>query len=409
MTTHATSGSETTTRAELRPADTTGAGACVRRLDLTTFRNYAALRLDVEAAPVVLAGANGAGKTNMLEALSFLAPGRGLRKAALADVARLSDGVASPGWAVAAQAVGVHGPVALGTGMEARSDIATGRGAARRAVRIDGEPARGQAAFAEHMSVVWLAPDMDRLFLEGGTARRQFVDRMVYGFDAEHAQRLSAYETAMRGRQRLLRDGVGDVAWLAAEEETMAAMGVAIAAARREVVARLDAAIAAEDGAREEPFPRAGLTFEGEVEGWLDSDPALAVEDRLRDALAAGRARDAEAGRALRGAHRSDLAVHHRTKDMPAALCSTGEQKALLIAIVLAHARLLGLARGAAPLILLDEVAAHLDEGRRAALAERILALGAQAWMTGTDRSLFEAFAGRAQVFELASGRVEQI
>ncbi|MEK9706357.1 MAG: DNA replication/repair protein RecF [Alphaproteobacteria bacterium] len=402
MTIHATSGSETTTRAE-------PTGACVRRLDLTTFRNYAALRLDVEAVPVVLAGTNGAGKTNMLEALSLLAPGRGLRKAALADVARLSDGVASPGWAVAAQAVGVHGPVALGTGMEARSEMATGRGAARRAVRIDGEPARGQAALAEHMSVVWLAPDMDRLFLEGGTARRQFVDRMVYGFDAEHAQRLSAYETAMRGRQRLLRDGVGDTAWLAAEEETMAAMGVAIAAARREVVARLDAAIAAEDGAREEPFPRAGLAFAGEVESWLDSEPALAVEDQLRDALAAGRARDAEAGRALRGAHRSDLAVHHRTKDMPAALCSTGEQKALLIAIVLAHARLLGLARGAAPLILLDEVAAHLDEGRRAALAERILALGAQAWMTGTDRSLFEAFADRAQVFEVASGRVERI
>jgi DNA replication and repair protein RecF len=408
MITHATSGFETITRADLSPSDTTGSGACVRRLDLTTFRNYATLRLDVEAAPVVLVGVNGAGKTNMLEAVSFLAPGRGLRKAALADVARLTDGVASSGWAVTAQAIGLQGSVVLGTGMEARSEPAAVRGATRRAVRIDGEPARGQAAFAEHLSVVWLTPDMDRLFMEGGTARRQFVDRMAYGFDADHAQRLSAYETAMRGRQRLLRDGVGDAAWLAAEEETMAAMGVAIAAARREVVTRLDAAIATEDGVREEPFPRAGLTFAGEVESWLDSEPALAVEDRLRDALAAGRARDAEAGRALRGAHRSDLVVHHRTKDMPAALCSTGEQKALLIAIVLAHGRLLGLARGAPPLILLDEVAAHLDEGRRAALAERILALGAQAWMTGTDRNLFEAFANRAQLFEVASGRVER-
>ncbi|MBO6782350.1 MAG: DNA replication/repair protein RecF [Alphaproteobacteria bacterium] len=377
-------------------------GAFIRRLDLTTFRNYAALRLDVDRTPVLLAGANGSGKTNLLEAVSFFAPGRGLRRASLPDVARLSDGVSAPGWAVAVQVDGSHGPVALGTGLEARP----GGAAARRAVRIDGEPARGQAAFAEHMSIVWLTPDMDRLFMEGGTARRQFVDRMVYGFDAEHARRLSSYEQAMRGRQRLLRDGVGDTAWLAAEEESMAAAGVAIAAARREVVARLDAAIAAEDSVREEPFPRAGLVFEGEVETWLDVEPALAVEDRLRELLARNRSRDAEAGRALHGAHRSDLAVRHRTKDMPAALCSTGEQKALLIAIVLAHARLLGLARGAAPVILLDEVAAHLDEGRRGALAERILALGAQAWLSGTDAGLFEAFGNNAQLLDVSSGRV---
>jgi DNA replication and repair protein RecF len=202
---------------------------------------------------------------------------------------------------------------------------------------------------------------------------------------------------------------VGDAAWLAAEEETMAATGVALAAARREVVARLDAAIAAEEALREEPFPRAGLAFEGEVEGWLDTGPALEAEDRLREVLARGRARDAESGRALHGAHRSDLVVRHRGKDMAAALCSTGEQKALLIAIVLAHARLLGLARGATPVILLDEIAAHLDEGRRIALAERILALGAQAWLTGTDTSLFEAFNGQAQIFEVLSGQVSQV
>ncbi len=393
-----------TTGIETRPAggDSAGAGAFVRRLDLTTFRNYAALRLEVGPAPVVLAGTNGAGKTNLLEALSFFAPGRGLRRASLPDVARLAGGVSAPGWAVAAQIEGAWGPVSLGTGLE----VPPGGRAARRAVRVDGEPARGQAAFAEHMSIVWLAPDMDRLFMEGGMARRQFVDRMVYGFDAEHARRLATYEQAMRGRQRLLRDGVGDTAWLAAEEETMSATGVAIAAARREVVARLDAAIEAEDSMREEPFPRASLSFEGEVETWLDGAPALAVEDRLRETLAENRARDADAGRALHGVHRSDLAVQHRAKDMPAAQCSTGEQKALLIAIVLAHARLLGLARGASPVILLDEVAAHLDEGRRAALAERILALGAQAWLTGTDRSLFEAFGCDAQIFEVSSGRV---
>lgn len=377
----------------------------VSRLDLTGFRNYAALRLDVGATPVVLTGQNGAGKTNLLEAISFFAPGRGIRRVPLPDVARLSDGVSAGGWAVAAQITGPKGMTALGTGLEVRPE----GGAARRAVRIDGEPARGQAAFTEHLCVVWLTPDMDRLFMEGGSARRQFVDRMVFGFDAEHARRLATYEQAMRGRQRLLRDSVGDSAWLAAEEETMAATGVAIAAARREVVARLDAAIAAEEELREEPFPRASLSFEGEVETWLDHGPALEAEDQLRAILALGRARDSEAGRALHGAHRSDLRVEHRGKDMAAALCSTGEQKALLIAIVLAHARLLGLSRGSAPVILLDEVAAHLDAGRRVALAERILALGAQAWLTGTDTNLFDAFADQAQFFEVSSGAVRRI
>ena len=402
----ATTTTSTPNPGSVLPVDGLRSGpAHISRLDLTGFRNYPALRLDVGSSPVVLTGANGAGKTNLLEALSFFAPGRGIRKAALPDVARLSNGVSASGWAVAAQITGPDGVVSLGTGLEARPE----GGPARRAVRIDGEPARGQAAFSEHLCVVWLTPDMDRLFMEGGTARRQFVDRMVYGFDAEHARRLASYEQAMRGRQRLLRDNVGDAAWLAAEEETMAATGVALAAARREVVARLDAAIAAEEALREEPFPRAGLAFEGEVEGWLDTGPALEAEDRLREVLARGRARDAEAGRALHGAHRSDLVVRHRGKDMAAALCSTGEQKALLIAIVLAHARLLGLARGATPVILLDEIAAHLDEGRRIALAERILALGAQAWLTGTDTSLFDAFTGQVQIFEVSSGQVSQV
>jgi DNA replication and repair protein RecF len=374
------------------------AGGHVARLDLTNFRSYPALRLDVDSRPVVLTGPNGAGKTNLLEALSFLAPGRGLRRASLPDVARMANGVAAPGWAVAARVIGRDGAVSLGTGLEAGGTVA------RRAVRVDGEGARGQAAFAEHVSIVWLAPDMDRLFLEGGSARRRFLDRMVYGFDPEHARRIADYEQAMRGRQRLLRENVGDAAWLAAEEETMAATGVAVAAARREVVARLDAAIAAGDDRADRPFPRAALAFVGEVEDWLASGPALDAEDRLRAALADGRARDAEAGRALRGPHRSDLVVRHCDKDMPASTCSTGEQKALLIAIVLAHARLLGLARGGPPVLLLDEVAAHLDEGRRAALAERIVTLGLQAWLTGTDAGLFEAFGRDAQKFEVTPG-----
>ncbi|MBS28315.1 MAG: DNA replication/repair protein RecF [Alphaproteobacteria bacterium] len=374
----------------------------VSRLDLTNFRSYPALRLDVGPQPVLLTGINGVGKTNLLEALSFLAPGRGLRRAALPDIARLHDGTAAASWAVAARIDGRDGSVSLGTGMEANPN----GGPARRAVRIDGEPARGQATFAERVSMIWLTPDMDRLFMEGGSARRRFLDRMVYGFDPEHARRIAVYEQAMRGRQKLLRDGSGDGAWLASEEETMATNGIAIAAARREVVLRLDTAIAAEDGLADRPFPRAALALEGEVEDWLAEGPALEAEDRLRDVLAAARSRDADAGRALRGPHRSDLAVRHRDKDMAAALCSTGEQKALLIAIILAHARLLGLARGAAPILLLDEVAAHLDQERRAALAERILSLGAQAWLTGTDRRLFEAFGENAQSFDVSAGAV---
>ena len=377
----------------------------VARLDLTNFRSYAALRLDVGPAPVVLTGANGAGKTNLLEALSFLAPGRGLRRAALPDVARVHAGSAASAWAVAARVEGPDGTVALGTGMEASA----GGGLARRAVRIDGEPARGQAAFAERISMIWLAPDMDRLFMESGSGRRRFVDRMVYGFDPKHARRIAIYEQASRGRQKLLREGSGDSVWLAAEEETMATTGIAISAARREVVTRLDAAIAAEADARTRPFPSAGLAFEGEVETWLADGPALEAEDHLRDTLAAGRARDADAGRALHGPHRSDLIVDNHDKDMAAALCSTGEQKALLIAIVLAHAHLLGLTRGAAPVLLLDEVAAHLDRERRAALAERIVSLGAQAWLTGTDRRLFEAFGSDAQIFEVNAGAVAPV
>ncbi|MBO22821.1 MAG: DNA replication/repair protein RecF [Rhodospirillaceae bacterium] len=380
-----------------------GAGARaqvhIARLNLTNFRSYAALRLDTGPAPVVLTGANGAGKTNLLEALSFLAPGRGLRRAALPDVARLHSGTAAAGWAVAARVEASGRSVALGTGLEANA-----AGAARRAVRVDGQPARGQSAFAEQVSMVWLTPEMDRLFMGGGGGRRRFLDRMVYGFDPEHARRIAVYEQAMRGRQKLLRDGAGDSAWLTAEEETMAGTGIAISVARLEIATRLDAAIAAEAGARVRHFPAAALAFEGEVESWLADGPALEAEDRLRETLAAARARDADAGRALHGPHRSDLVVHNQDKDMAASLCSTGEQKALLIAIVLAHAHLLVLSRAAAPILLLDEVAAHLDADRRAALAERIIALGAQAWLTGTDRQLFEAFGAHAQIFEVNAG-----
>ena len=383
-----------------------GAVAAIRRLDLSDFRNYRALHLEVDPTPVVLTGANGAGKTNLLEALSFLAPGRGLRRAALGEIARETDHGAASMWAVAARVDTRDGPVVLGSGVE-NGEPDTQHN--RRIVRIDGAPARGQAAFAEHLSVVWLTPEMDRLFQDGASGRRRFIDRMVFGFDPEHASRLAAYEQALRGRQRLLRDNVDDPAWLSVLEETMAASGVALAAARRETVVKLDAAIKSNDQAAGLPFPRAGLEIAGEVEAWLTEMPALDAEDRLRAALAAARARDKSAARTEHGPHRSDIQVSHIDNNMPAARCSTGEQKALLIAIILAHTHLLTLDRGAAPVLLLDEVAAHLDDRRRAALAARILDLGAQAWLTGTDEGLFESFRGGAQFLRVADATVSPV
>jgi len=371
----------------------------VRRLMLTDFRGYGAARLALAAAPVVLHGPNGAGKTNLLEALSFLAPGRGLRRARLGEIDRRRrgpdgalEGPLGGAWAVHASLETPEGTLEIGTGRD------SAEGSERRLLTLDGEAQRSQAALALHLGLVWLVPAMDRLFVEGGSPRRRFLDRLVYGFDAEHAQRLGAYEQAMRERARLLRDGPIDRSWLAALEETMAATGVAVAAARREAVLRLDRACAEAVG----PFPAARLALVGEVDQMLESDPALAVEDRLRARLEALRRQDAESCTTALGPHRSDLRVRHAGTGMPAAEGSTGEQKALLIAIVLAHARLQATLRGRAPLLLLDEVAAHLDPARRAALFAELAALGAQAWLTGTDAELFEGLRGRAQFFAVA-------
>ena len=368
--------------------------AAVTRLALANFRSYDRLRLAVEPSPIVLTGANGAGKTNLLEALSFLAPGRGLRRARLGEVDR--KGADAP-WAVAATVLGPRGVSDLGTAHEREDGAEDGR----RVVRVDGRGERGQAALARELAVFWLTPEMDRIFADGPSGRRRFLDRLVYGFDPEHARRVSVYEHALRERARLLKDGrTADGAWLSVLEDRMAREGIAIAVARADVAARLAHA------AGEARFPRADLVLDGTLEAWLTEAPALAVEDRLRAALAAARAEDAAAGGAGMGPHRSDLKVRHMDKDMPADQCSTGEQKALLISIALANARLVALERGAPPLLLLDEVAAHLDEARRRALFEAILSLGAQAWMTGTDAQLFGPLAGAAQFFQVADGAV---
>ncbi|EWY37272.1 recombinase RecF [Skermanella stibiiresistens SB22] len=375
----------------------------VTRLTLTQFRCYDGARLNTDARPVVLTGPNGAGKTNLLEAVSFLSPGRGLRRARLAEVERIGS-PAGAGWAVAARVETPLGPVDIGTGR----DMTTDGTSERRLVRIDGHPVRGQVALAEHVALTWLTPQMDRLFVEGTSGRRRFLDRLVFGFDPAHAGRLSRYEHALRERSRLLRDGRGDDAWLSALEDEMATSGVAVAAARRDMVSRLQQACEQATG----PFPRADLAVSGTVEDWLADQPALAAEDALRRRLADGRRFDGGSGSAGEGGggtigpHRSDLEVRHRGKDMPAEVCSTGEQKALLIAIVLANARLMAAERGQPPLLLLDEVAAHLDAERRAALFGEILAIGAQAWLTGTDVGMFAGLGDAANFFRVEDAHV---
>jgi len=395
------------------PQGETGSGCgglSVKRLTLTDFRCYRHQRLDLEAAPVVLTGPNGAGKTNLLEGLSFLVPGRGLRRARLSDVARRDGASAAPQsaprlrpWGVAAVLRAPAGEVEIGTAYEAGAP----GGRDKRIVKIDGEIVKSQAALAEHAGALWLTPQMDRLFLEGPGARRRFLDRLVFDSDPAHAGRVNAYDHAMRERTALLRDGGGDAAWLATLEDTLATRGVAVAAARLDVVRRLARHLTGDEaGRRTGAFPGAEITAVGEIESWLADGPALAAEDRFRDRLAAERRRDGAEGRAATGPHRSDLAVRHLGNGQAAALCSTGEQKALLVALVLATARMRAYEQGPAPLLLLDEIAAHLDARRLEVLFDEIIQLGAQVWMTGTDSALFRPLAGRAQFFTVVDATV---
>jgi DNA replication and repair protein RecF len=376
----------------------------VTRLVLTDFRNYREARLSLGTEPVVLTGPNGAGKTNLLEAISLLAPGRGLRGAKLTEIDRRQDAADDPtdptlsrGWAVAAVVATRRGAVRIGTGR----DVAEAAGE-RRIVRIDGEPARAQAALGERLAVAWLTPSMDRLFIEGPGGRRRFLDRLVLGLDPAHAARVGTYEQVLRERLRLLREGLGDPGWLAALERIMAEQGVAVAAGRREATQRLDRVCASAEG----PFPRARLQLVGAVEEWLDTMPALAAEAKFAAALAANRQNDAQAGGTLLGPHRADLRVSLAEKGITAEFASTGEQKALLISILLAQARLQRAVRGEPPLLLLDEIAAHLDASRRAALFEALLRLESQAWLTGTDEALFAPLRREAQFLSVREGQV---
>lgn len=371
-----------------------GAGF-ISRLKLGNFRNYAALAADLSPGLVVLHGENGSGKTNFLEAVSLLSPGRGMRRASYAEAARAGS---TGGFAIHAVLDGPAGEVEIGT---AAGGLETGE--ARR-FRINGANARSGEDLLEWLRVVWLTPAMDALFTGPAADRRRFLDRLVLSVDPEHGRRALDYEKAMRGRNRLLSENGRDGRWFDAIEATMAETGVAIAAARAEVVRLLDSMIARlpEDG----PFPKSKITLSGAIEEEIGRAAAVDIEERMRRDLATGRERDRAAGRTLTGPHRADLLVRHLSKDMPADLCSTGEQKALLIGIVLSHARLTGETAGIAPILLLDEIAAHLDAGRRAALFSILEEIGGQTFMTGTEASLFSAIERRAQFLHVRSGSI---
>ncbi|MDG3041335.1 DNA replication/repair protein RecF [Roseicyclus marinus] len=348
----------------------------VAALTLNHFRSHRRARLDLDGRPVAIHGPNGAGKTNLVEAVSLLSPGRGLRRAAAEEIIRRPEAL---GWKVQAEIAGGH----LGHEIELTAEPGQPR-----ATRIDGKPSP-QTALARLLRIVWLVPSQDRLWIEGADGRRRFLDRIALSFTPDHAEAALAHEKAMRERNRLLKDQVSDARWYMALERQMAESATILTANRRDAISRI---LAAQEGAAT-AFPAARLT--------LETDDLPTVEDHAA-ALAQNRDRDMAAGRTLIGPHRADLVAIYADKDMPAAQCSTGEQKALLISLILANARALKADTEAAPLVLLDEVAAHLDAGRRAALFDEICALGAQAWMTGTGPELFVELGARAQYVAVA-------
>ena len=375
------------------------------KVTLTNFRSYGRADLEVGPRPVVLAGANGSGKTNLLEAISLLAPGRGLRGAKLNSIQRRAP--ISPGrdrdsafadslWAVSASLTQPGGTWDIGTGL-----VETQGAAPRRALHLNGAAA-ASSDLVELLPLLWLTPAMDRLFQEGAGERRRFLDRLVFALDSSHAKRVARYERAMQERMRLLKDGVRDPSWLDGLEETMASEGAAITGARLFTIEALNQELAARGS--EGAFPCAHLAL-WEILGEEAGDAA-----RLQKALRSSRQKDGEAGRTLTGPHLSDLEVRHTMKRADARDCSTGEQKALLVSIVLANAWLQRKRRqDVAPILLLDEIAAHLDAQRRTALIEEVLALGSQAWLTGTDKGLFAAFEREAQFFSISAGQFLRI
>jgi DNA replication and repair protein RecF len=373
------------------------APARLRQIRLTNFRNYHAASLEIDAATIVLIGPNGAGKTNLIEAISFLAPGRGLHRATLDEVA-FSEGDGS--WAVSAEIEGALGLATLGTGIDRPPD----EGAAQRKYRIDREPIASASAFADHLRLLWLVPAMDGLFAGAPSERRRFLDRLVLAVDPEHGSRVNALDRSLRSRNRLLEEPRPDTHWLDAVEHETAELAVAVASLRAETVHRLEAVLARR---KDTAFPSAEVALDGWMEQLFLAHPASEIEERYRAVLHDNRARDAAAGRTLDGPHLTDLKVVYAPKGVAAADASTGEQKALLIGLVLAHARLIVEMTGHAPILLLDEVVAHLDPARRGALHEELRQLDTQVWMTGADPALFAEIDPNAAVVAISSARLD--
>ncbi len=367
-------------------------------LKLDKFRNYQSLSLDLDQRHVVLTGENGAGKTNILEAISFLSPGRGLRRATY-DSVGLASGDGS--WSVFANLQGAAGEVGIGTGLR-QSSFGVEK---HRRVHINGAQAKSADSLLEHCRVVWLTPSMDGLFTGPASDRRRFLDRMVLAVDPVHGKRMSNYEKVMRSRNKLLSEEPINDSWINATEDQLAELAVAVASARHELIGLLSTVIV-KNSNRDSPFPDALVALSGSLENEIGEIPASDLETEYKDRLRSRRRLDAAANRTLEGPHRSDLLVHHRPKSMAASQCSTGEQKALLTGLLLAHARLVGEMHDFAPILLLDEIAAHLDEGRRRALYDLIDELGCQAWMTGTDKALFASLDNRAKFLTVEAGTV---
>ena len=408
---------ETTEEIEEIATETSVQTHAVNRLELTNFRNHAHTELDVGSSSVVLYGENGAGKTNILEAISLLAPGRGFRRARLLDMdyachPERSEGShqaatdSSPtaqndvvGWTVFAEASGTIGEVSIGT---AREQSIEGE-KDRRLVRVDGDPLKSPNGLAEYLCVLWLTPTSDQLFLEGGTVRRKFLDRLVYGFDAAHARRVNRYEQAMRERNRLLMTYGAQDEWFDGVELQMAEIGTSIAFARQQAVEHINAVMKMS----ELSFPKAHLELSGVIEATVQEGLSAAeVEAHYRDKLAASRAGDRQNGRSSVGINRTEFIVIHQEKNAEAARCSTGEQKALLLAIILAEARASKLWHGRVPILLLDEVAAHLDPQKRTELYQEIQELGVQVWMSGVSGDLFKEMLGNVTSFRVEKGKI---
>lgn len=382
----------------------------VRQITLSHYRNYSVLKQDFTAGRIILTGLNGAGKTNLLEAVSLLSPGRGLRRAAYADIASAGSSAANAGFAVSAQLESsLYGETHIGTAAQPRlGDNPAFSGKAEwggRRVLINHAPQPAES-LSEYCRVIWLIPAQDGLFTGAAGDRRRFLDRLVLAIDSAHARRVADYEKAMRSRNRLLAENCSDYYWLDAVEAQMAALGTAIAAARQELIGRLRAAalpLLNADG-----FPPAALAVDGLLENRLQKQAAIDAEEFFCQSLRKNREKDRWAGRSLEGPHRSDLAILHKEKNMPAALCSTGEQKALLTGLILSHAHLTAELAAMTPILLLDEIAAHLDARRRAALFAVLENLQAQAFMTGTDKTLFSALKGRADFFDVQDGTLRR-